>query len=97
VDGGERAARQFRVAVERHLGCVGLDGDHAHPVRDDVVELARDPRSLLRHRGVRRPLALALEVPRELAEPRSACPCSRCTIRPTMTGPMTIETAATNS
>ena len=68
--GSSRAAGgRARVAVERRLGRVGLDRDHAHAVGDDVVQLARDPRPLLGDRGVRAPLALALEVPGQLAQP----------------------------
>ena len=58
----QRPARELRVAVERGLGAVGLDRDHAQPVGDDVVQLARDPRPLLGHRELRGPLALVLEL-----------------------------------
>ena len=37
-----------------------LEHHHADGVGDDVVELACDPRALLRHRDARRRLALAL-------------------------------------
>ena len=43
-----------------HRGC--LHGHHAHRVADDVVQLARDPRALLRDRGACLDLSLALEL-----------------------------------
>ena len=58
--------------VERGLGGVGLDGDHAERVRDDVVQLARDPRPLLVDGQLGGPLALVLEVGGEVAEPFGA-------------------------
>ena len=39
----------------------GLHDHHAHVVRDEVVQLARDPCALVGHRGLRDDLALALE------------------------------------
>ena len=62
---GARASA--RVAVERGLGGVGLDRDHADAVGDDVVQLARDPAALLGDRGARAALALALEMQRQLS------------------------------
>ena len=57
---GSRAAARGRARgrVERGLGRVGLDGDHADAVGDDVVELARDPRALLGDGGLRGALPL---------------------------------------
>ena len=62
ADRVQRGAGERRVVVERGLGGVGLDGDHAQAVGDDVVQLARDPRPLLGDREVGGALPLALEV-----------------------------------
>ena len=80
---GERRAAGLldapeRIAVlGRRIGKLVPDGadlehHHADGVGDDVVELARDPRTLLRHRDACRRLALALGVRRALSA-ASAC------------------------
>ena len=51
-----------------------LEHHHAHRVGDDVVQLARDPCALLRHRDARRRLALALGL---VARTSAASACSR--------------------
>src|SRR6187549_1891680 len=60
-DRAERLAHGLLLAHQDALGSLRLDDDDADCVRDDVVQLARDPRTLLR-RGEPRPLvALPLE------------------------------------
>src|SRR5579884_4437662 len=54
--------------------CTCLGHDHADPVRDDVVELARDPGSLLRHCQPRLLFAFPLEPLRTALEDRDALP-----------------------
>ena len=56
-----------RVALERGLGGVGLHGDHADAVGDDVVQLARDPRALLGDRDPLRVLARSRRTSRPTA------------------------------
>ena len=47
LDRLERLARALGVAVEHPPRALGLRDHHADAVRDDVVQLARDPRALL--------------------------------------------------
>ena len=68
-DRGQRFPGERGVAIERGLGAVGLDRDHAQPVGDDVVQLASDPRPLLGDRELGGALALVLEFRGELFEP----------------------------
>ena len=63
-----------------------LEHDHADRMRDDVVQLARDPRPLLRDRDARRRLALPLRLARAglgrlglLGRSRRAKPASQAT------------------
>ena len=49
LDRGERRAGLLRGGVERPLGTLSLDHDHAHAVSDQVVQLSGDPSPLLRH------------------------------------------------
>jgi hypothetical protein len=46
-------ARLVGVTLEQLLGRACLYGDDRHAMCDDVVQLARDPRSLLADRGTR--------------------------------------------
>ena len=57
-----------RVAGERAFRGVGLHSDHAHRVRDLVVQLAGDPRTLLCNGRPGPVLTLALQLLRELFE-----------------------------
>ena len=57
VRGGGRDALLGDGGGER----LGPDDDHAHVVRDDVVQLLGDPHALLRDRALGQQLALALE------------------------------------
>ena len=58
LDRIDRAARVVGRVVERVTRAACLEDDHAHRVRDDVVELAGDPRPLLGHRRPRTLVAL---------------------------------------
>ena len=77
---GERAARRCdsiasiaprassgRRSLERVARAARLEHDHLDRVRDDVVELARDPRPLLGHRRAGPLVALLDEEPLALA------------------------------
>ena len=57
-----RLHRPLRVIARHGPGGAGLHRHHAHPMGDDVVQLTRDPGSLLGHHlaGLRRPLSFAL-------------------------------------
>jgi hypothetical protein len=47
LDGEERLARSLRSVLEHLACCARLQDHHAHVVRDDVVQLARDASALL--------------------------------------------------
>ena len=61
LDRDQRLALALLVLAEQAAHGGGLDGHHAHRVTDDVVQLARDARALLRDGRARLGLALALE------------------------------------
>ena len=67
LDRLEGARRAVRVVDEVRPG-TRLDDDHADAVRDDVVQLARDPSALLRRPPLRLLLPLALELIRTALE-----------------------------
>ena len=48
--------------------CAGLDGDHAHGVSKDVVQLPRDPQPLLGYGPPRSLLSFSFQVHRSLLE-----------------------------
>ena len=58
LDDEQRLAGALRVLVQQQPRRAALQGHDAHAVRDHVVQVARDPGPLLRHRGAR-PLAPA--------------------------------------
>ena len=62
LDGAQRADRGLGVAVEHAPRRAGLDDHHRDRVRDDVVQLARDPHALARHRVALALGPLALEL-----------------------------------
>src|SRR5207302_11413548 len=70
LDRDERLPYELRVPGQRALGRVGLNGDHAHAVRDLVVEVARDPRPFFDDRRPGPLLALGIQPPGQLLEPR---------------------------
>ena len=61
VDGGERAPRGLDVGGEDPVGCLRLQHDHRKAVRDQVVQLPRDPGSLMVDGGPGGFLAVAFE------------------------------------
>jgi hypothetical protein len=60
-DRAERVAHGLLLAHEHALGPLRLDDDDADRVRDDVVQFARDPRTLLRRSEPGPLVALSLE------------------------------------
>jgi hypothetical protein len=71
LDPPDRAPGAVRAAAVEHLvGGLGLDHDDAHAVRDDVVQLTRDPCALGGHGRLGVLLALALGPLRALVEAR---------------------------
>ena len=64
----ERRPRLLRPPVDGTAAATGLDHDHAHVVRDDVVQLARDALSFLDDRPTRPCLPLAFLALRPLLE-----------------------------
>jgi hypothetical protein len=62
LDAGERIAVLRERVGELVPDGADLEDHHAHCVGDDVVELACDPRALLRHRDAGRGFALALRL-----------------------------------
>jgi hypothetical protein len=76
LDRAQRLALARLVVAEQPAHGRRLDGHHAHRVADDVVELARDPRALLRDRRERTLLPLELEPLGPLPQ-RDRLPCAR--------------------
>jgi hypothetical protein len=68
LHGREGGTRLGGVAWGRSLGGVGLEDHGAQRARDDVVQLGRDPRPLLGHRGLATGRALPLRARRLLAQ-----------------------------
>src|SRR5262249_37082859 len=60
LDDQQRVAFALLVGPEQSPYAGSLDGHDADAMADDVMQLARDPRPLLRDRGTRTVLALAL-------------------------------------
>ena len=68
----------FVGALEQRVArAARLEDDHAHRVRDDVVQLARDSRSLLAERGLRLLLAFGDRRARDPADSASSVRRSR--------------------
>ena len=57
----ERLLRLGRIGVDHVRADAGLHRDHAHRVRDDVVQLLRDAQPLVGDRALGLLVALALE------------------------------------
>ena len=85
LDRLQRLARALGVAVEHALRALGVHDHHPDAVRDDVVQLARDPRALL---------ATATRSRWRCSRSSSAIRCERArTLRPTSQGVATIRPA----
>ena len=65
-----RGARGREVRAHLQPCCRRLDHHHAHTVRNDVVQFARDPRTFLSDRACLRELVLVLQPVLLLAQPR---------------------------
>ena len=76
VDGLEGGAGLRRTLVERGQPGAGLDDDHAHMVRHDVVQLAGDPVALVLDRATVSFVAVGLEDPGALLD-RGLVPAAR--------------------
>jgi hypothetical protein len=83
LDSPDRLTRALRIRVEDLAGGCRLHDHHAHVVRDDVVQLARDPRALL-GRGPPDPLLAVVlaRVHRVADRPADAEEHERCDQRP---------------
>ena len=82
LDRGQRLLRLGLIAVDHEARGARLDAHHAHVVRDDVVQLARDPHALLEHRPPRVLLALALGLQRRAPRPTRPARSARAGAKP---------------
>ena len=76
VDRGQRLARRGLLALEHALGRLRLHDHDAEAVRDDVVQLARDPGPLGCRRGQ------CLDLPLALSRALRTASASTCIWRP---------------